>query len=121
MSLTERHPYYINALCDEIWAECGSVPTVEAVRQCWDFIIEGERSDLVKDFLGLSDNQRKIAIHIANYGGKELFSSESAKTMSIASGSLRTAVNTLLEKDFIERIGGGYGLVVPAYKEILKY
>ena len=119
MNLTERHPYYINALCDEIWSECDSFPTVEQVNDCWKYIVDSEHSDLVKDFLGLSDNQRKVAMYIANYEGKSVHSSEAAITMSIAAGSLTTALSALLEKDFIEKTAKGYRLIVPVYKEIL--
>lgn len=121
MDATERHPYYVNALCDEIWAECDNFPSMDNVAKCWDTIVEGERSDLVKDFLGLSDNQRKVLIHIANYGGVELFSSQSFIQMEIPPGSLHLAVTTLLERDFIERIDNNYRLIVPIYRVLLKY
>ncbi len=121
MNVTEHHPYYVNALCDEIWSECDECPDVFKVRECWDIIVDGERSDLIKDFLRLSNNQRKVLIHIANHGGKELFSSQSTKEMEIASGSLHTAVTTLLERDFIEHIGDSYELIVPIYRSLLKY
>lgn len=121
MRLTERHPYYVNALCDEIWSECEKCPDVKQVNACWDIIVDGERSDLIKDFLRLSDNQRKVLIHVANRGGKELFSSHSSKEMDIAPGSLHTAVTSLLERDFIERTGDSYELIVPIYRSLLLY
>lgn len=120
MDVTEHHPYYVNALCDEIWAECDKCPDVVKVKECWNIIVDGERSDLIKDFLRLSDNQRKVLIHIANHGGKELFSSESSKAMEIAPGSLHTAVATLLEKDFIEHVDDCYELIVPIYRLLLQ-
>ena len=120
MHLTGQHPYYVNALCDEIWCECDDVPTVEAVNDCWKGVVESERSDLVKDFLSLSDNQRRIAMYIANTDGNEIFSGSAAKEMSIAPGLLSATLNALIEKDFVEKIGNVYRLVVPAYKEILR-
>ena len=120
MQLTEQHPYYINALCDEIWCECDNIPSLEDIENCWQGVVESERSDLVKDFLSLSDNQRRIAIHIANIGGNEIFSGDAAKEMSIAPGSLSATLSALIEKDFVERVGDKYRLVVPAYKSILK-
>lgn len=120
MTVTERHPYYVNALCDEIWSEFETIPSRENILDSWDIIIEGERSDLVKDFLRLSDNQRKILIHIANFTGEKLFSLESSNEMGMAPGSLHTAVSVLLERDYIERINDTYGLVVPVYKQLLK-
>lgn len=122
MQLTERHPYYVNALCDEIWSECETSPDIKKTKECWDIIVDGERSDLIKDFLRLSDNQRKVLIHLANHGGKELFSNHSSKEMDIAPGSLHTAVASLLEKDFIERTAdNSYELIVPIYRTLLVY
>ncbi|MDF1655686.1 MAG: ATP-binding protein [Coxiellaceae bacterium] len=119
ISLTERHPYYMNALCDEIWAESQKIPSTEMVKACWQIVIESDKSHLIKDFLRLSDNQRKALIHISTYGGKELFSSKSIKSMDIPSGSLMRAVSTLLENDFIEQANGKYHLIIPIYRNLL--
>ena len=71
-------------------------------------------------FHKLSDNQRKVLIHIANHGGESIFSSQSGKQMDIPVSSLPSAVEALVEKDFIEKIDGQYILVVPVYKDILR-
>jgi hypothetical protein len=119
MDLTERHPYYVNALCDELWADCESCPDTVQVAACWHVIVEGERSDLIKDFLRLSVNQRKALIYLANNTGDALFSQEASRAMAIAPGSLHAAVAILLEKDFIELHGRTYRLVIPLYRVIL--
>lgn len=119
MALTQRHPYYVNALCDEVWSENSTLPSVNKIQFCWDYVVESERSDLIKDFLSLSDNQRRVLIHLANLGGSYLFSHQSAQKMSIPVSSLPSAIEVLLEKDFIEKVGDQYALVVPAYKDIL--
>ena len=121
MNLSERHPYFVNALCDEIWNECDSVPSITKVHECWSIIVEGERSDLIKDFLQLSDNQRKVLMHIANYSGKGLFSSQTFDAIKMAPGSVHTAVTTLMERDFVEKVGDDYRLIVPAYRDLLQY
>ena len=121
MELTQRHPYYINALCDEIWSEHESPPDVKQVQACWDYVVESEKSDLIKDFLNLSDNQRKVARHIANYGGADLYSKASLNQMDMQSSSLNAALINLIERDFIEKVGDNYRLVVPAYRDLLKY
>lgn len=121
MELTQRHPYYINALCDEIWSEHESPPDVKQVQACWDYVVESEKSDLIKDFLQLSDNQRKVLMHIANHSEKDLFSSQTFNTIKMAPGSVHTAVTTLIERDFVEKVGDNYRLIVPAYRDLLKY
>lgn len=121
MQLTERHPYYVNALCDEIWSEIKTLPAVSNIENCWEYVIESERSDLIKDFLNLSDNQRKVLIHLANFGGENIFSNSSSKQMDITTSSLPSAIEALIEKDFIEKIDAHYTLVVPVYKSLLKH
>lgn len=121
MMLTERHPYYINALCDEIWSETQTIPTIDNVNECWEYVIEGERSDLIKDFLNLSDNQRKVLIQLANVGGENIYSNSASKQMDIPVSSLASAIEVVLEKDFIEKIGTRYSLVVPVYKWLLRH
>ena len=119
MILSERHPYYVNYLCDELCAECESVPTLADVNMAWDLVIEEERSDLLKDFSSLPDNQRKVMKYIANYGGQLLYATEIAKKMDISSNSISKTILTLLEKDYIEKVDNGFRLVVPVYKNIL--
>lgn len=50
MICSERHPYYVNYLCDVLWSECTKIPTVSDVDHCWKSVVEEERSDLLKDF-----------------------------------------------------------------------
>tara|TARA_R110002167_G_scaffold9519_8_gene43371 strand:- start:2151 stop:3272 length:1122 start_codon:yes stop_codon:yes gene_type:complete len=120
MDLTERHPYYVNFLCDEIWSESAKSPNINDVNTAWETIVGSEKSDLIKDFLNLSDNQRKLLIFMANYDSSEIFSNQSSIEMGIPSGSINRVVSTLIEKDFIEHNGSQYSLVVPAYNTLLK-
>lgn len=119
MELTERHPYYVNYLCDALCSDCESLPTLADVEKAWDSVVDEERSDLIKDFSSLANNQRRVMIHIANYGGVNIFSTESAKKMDISVNSISRAVSTLIEKDYIEKSGTEYRLIVPAYRPLL--
>ncbi len=119
MSLTERHPYYVNYLCDVVFSECETPPTLEDINMAWHTVVEEEQSDLIKDFALLSDNQRKLLRYIANHGGHALHSTEAAKLADISNNSLSRAISSLVEKDYIEKIGNIYRLVVPAYQALL--
>jgi uncharacterized protein len=119
MQLTERHPYYVNYLCDVIWSSEEKSPDVAAVQRAWSEVCEEEMSDLVKDFLSLSDNQKKVMKYIVNQGGSHLYSSDAAKIMDIPQGSVRGAVEQLLEKDFIQKQDSHFNIIIPLYKEIL--
>ncbi len=119
MTLTERHPYYVNYLCDELLSECDILPTLEDVESAWSMVIEEEQSDLIKDFSALSDNQRKLMRYIANHDGQTLYGHDVAQKADIPSNSLSRTISGLIEKDYIEKIGQDFRLIVPAYKYLL--
>lgn len=119
MLVTERHPYYINYLCDELWSESDKTPSVASVDHAWNMVVEEERSDLLKDFSSLSENQRKIMVYLSNYGGGNLYSDDAAKKMDMPVSSISRAVSTLIEKDYVEKSKEGYRLIVPAFKMFL--
>lgn len=120
MELSDRHPYYINYLCDELCSMCESTPNVETIVNAWEAVIEEERSDLLKDFSTLTANQRKIMIYLSNQNGDKLFSSESTHKTGVGPSSTGRALESLIEKDFVEKINETYRLIVPAYKQLLK-
>jgi uncharacterized protein len=119
MRLTEQHPHYVNHLCDVLWSVEKSLPDVDGVRRAWDEVCEEERSDLIKDFLALSDNQKKVMKYIATAGGDNLYSSAAAKVMDIPQGSVRGAIEQLVERDFIQKQEELFLLVNPLYRKIL--
>ena len=120
MRLSDQHPHYVNHLCDVLWSSTKKLPNVHTVQQAWHEVCEEERSDLVKDFLSLSENQKKIIKYIATASGSNLYSSDAAKIMDIPQGSVRGAIEQLVEKDFILKQDEQFILVIPVYKEILK-
>jgi uncharacterized protein len=119
MQLSERHPYYVNYLCDELWSQMDKMPTVADVDEAWSMVAEEERSDLLKDFFALPENQRKLLIYFANDGGN-IYSSAAARKMEIPTSSISRAISALVEKDFLESSKPGYRLIVPVYKKILR-
>jgi uncharacterized protein len=121
MLISEQHPYYVNSLCDEIWSGSKCLPNQEKIIECWDYIVEGEKSNLIKDFLNLSDNQKKVIRHIVNSGSEDIYSKKSLQNMDIQSSSLGSALTVLEQADFIEKNGKKYNLIVPVYKKLIKY
>lgn len=119
ISLTERHPYYINYLCDTLFSDNEKAPKAVDADKAWIKVIEEEKSDLLKDFFSLTHNQRAIMRHIATHGGASLFSSASSKTMDISVNSISRAIESLLEQDYIEKNEDQYRLIIPAYKNLL--
>ncbi len=119
MCLSDRHPYYVNLLCDQLWSKQGMPKSKKSVNEEWDYLIEGERSELIKDFLQLSENQKIVLVHIATQNSLNFFSSENLEKMGLALSSAKSAVYALEEKDFIEKRDDNYAVIIPVYKKIL--
>lgn len=120
MGLSERHPYYVNYLCDILWSEHKVIPEVNHVDEAWDIVVEEERSDLLKDFFMLTENQRKLLIYIASQNAETIYSDEAAKQMDLPISSISRGLNSLIEKGYIEKTHEQYQLIVPIYKKLLK-
>jgi Fic family protein len=119
MELSERHPYYVNYLCDVLCSLYESIPTSTDVEKAWERVVHEERSDLIKDFSSLSKNQRTLMIHIATQGSEEIYSAETSRKTGIATSSISRAISSLLEQDYIEKIDSHYRIITPTYKMLL--
>jgi len=123
MTLTERHPYYVNNLCDSLWSLYDKLPDQKAVDAAWQSVIEADRSDLLKEFYSISDNPKKLLIYLAvQHSSKHenLYSTEIAKCIGMPTTSIAKALQLLLSKDFIEEAGKGtYRVINPVYKFVL--
>jgi hypothetical protein len=62
MDITEQHPYYVNYLCDELWSQNDKLPSLAKVNEAWKMVLEEDRSDLLKDFFLLSENQKSAGL-----------------------------------------------------------
>lgn len=123
MTLTEHHPYYVNNLCDSLWSLYDKLPDPQAVDSAWQLVIEADRSDLLKEFYGISDNPKKLLIYLASQHvnpHETLYSIETAKRIGMPTTSVAKALQILLSKDFIEEAGkGAYRVINPVYKFVL--
>ena len=66
MTLSGRHPYYVNYLCDIIW-ENETYPDINDVQKAWSLLVEEEWSDALKEISILSLAQRKFLKFIAQH------------------------------------------------------
>lgn len=65
LSITNRHPFYVNALCARLW-ERNSLPTIKAIDNAWEELVEEDRSLVTGKVLRLSASQRAMLKAIAN-------------------------------------------------------
>lgn len=120
MQVTERHPYYVNYLCDYLWAMHNKEPSVADVNAAWIKIIEEEKSDLLKEYFSIPDNQKKLLRYIALHPEQSLYTVEASKKMEIPTTSIPYALNALINKDLIELWSSKhYHVINPAFMALL--
>lgn len=101
MIYTERHPFYINALCGRLWQRCTKLPTIAEVEKIWQQFIATNKSTIITDLLGLSLNQKKVINGLSNAPSKEVSGKDFVLKVKLSSSSILQAVEVLLAKDII--------------------
>lgn len=114
ISLSERHPFYLNKLCDRIWTYYDKKqPSIDEVTLTWNEILEEEKSDSVKEISLLSAGQKNVALLIAKKETEQLTSKHSMMELQMTSSSIITALEGLEEKDIIEKEKDQYQIINP--------
>jgi len=117
MNVTERHPYYLNKLCDQLWASCPSQPpTVEKVVRCWMAILQEDKSDAIKEISLLSLGQKNVLKQLTNDSVQYLTGKQSMLALQMTSSSIMTAIEGLEEKDVIEKVNDRYHIINPVVR-----
>ncbi len=116
--LTERHPYYMNVLCDKILSYCENrAPTSLDVTRLWQDYIFQEKSKTAKDLSSLSTSQKKLLIVISKGATKDLTSKATLHALDFSSAAIIKSLKLLEEEDYINRtIHGEYFMVDPLIK-----
>lgn len=118
MFLTERHPYYMNVLCDKLWSACdNNSPTRALVAKLWQEYIFQEKSKISKELSALSTSQKKLLIAIASGEKRDFSSKSSLHALDFSSATVVKSLKLLEEEDYVYRtMEGDYFLVDPLIK-----
>lgn len=117
ISLSERHPYYLNKLCDRLWAyHSQKPPSLKAVTEAWMEILEEEKSDAIKEISLLSLGQKNVLLTIARGESTLLTSKKTIISLQMPSSSILAALEALEEKDVIEKDHNRYQIINPVIK-----
>lgn len=117
ISLTERHPFYLNKLCDKLWTYYEKkLPTMHEIKKTWNEILTEEKSDAIKEISLLSLGQKNVVLQIANNPSMQLTSKQSMLALRMTSSSVITALAGLEEKDIIEKEENQYQIISPVIK-----
>jgi AAA+ ATPase superfamily predicted ATPase len=117
---SERHPFYLNKLCDRLLAYYHNTPpTAAAVNKTWQIILEEDKSDAVKEISLLPIGQKKVLLQIAKGATTNISAQNNLLSMQMSSSSVFTALEGLDEKDIIERLGNRYKIINPIVKHFV--
>lgn len=117
LHLTKRHPYYVNALCRQLWKNT-NLPTVLSVQKTWFDYVETQENWITDDLARLSPNQRNILAALAYIPTNEPYSQEFCDRVKMGASSVKASLQPLLKDDFIYR-ENEYKIVDPALETYL--
>lgn len=98
--LTECHTYYVNALCRKLW-KLEDAPSAMQVRELWQQIIEDQYPWIADDIGALSANQRLILAALSDQPTNVIQGQTFCKKVGLIPASVKRAIDTLMEKDFV--------------------
>lgn len=124
-TVTERHPYYMNVICNALWKdfeEKNSPPTSDTVKKYWQDYIHTERTRISRELSYLSFGQRKILTAIAFGHTTEVTGKLFLQKVGVTGPSVITAMDVLEQHDLVGRKEDGHYFVVdPLMKASLQY
>jgi uncharacterized protein len=114
LELTQRHPYYMNLLCQIVWEE-EKLPTDKQIHKAWFYYLNERRQYLSEELLNLSPNQRTVLRAFSENNIKEPYANEFVSSIGIPPTSVKQALRVLMNKDFIYKHDDDhYRIVDPA-------
>lgn len=119
LTLTEQHPFYVNALCHKLWQN-KEIPSLEMIQIAWDWYISTYKSMITSDILNLSANQRKIIQALSRQPENEPYSASFCAKTKVSLSSVKQSLEALIKKDVVYlNTEKRYTLVDPALRYYL--
>jgi len=102
LNITRCHPYYVNALCRQLWKMPHS-PKIHVVQKVWFDYIETQTNWITDDLGKLKPNQRNILAALAYQPIEEPYSNSFSERVKIGASSIHKSLDILIENDFVYR------------------
>jgi len=116
----EGHPHFTQYFAAQAWDVLagGAVEARELATAWKDRVVSSLDGAFRMFFDGLSTRQRRVLLHLASRGSEGLFSEEVRRQHGLgSSSSVSGATKALVERDVLEKLGGGrYRFVDPALR-----
>ncbi|EGQ9742363.1 hypothetical protein FWP33_07495 [Vibrio parahaemolyticus] len=120
LSLSECHPYYVNAICSDLWL-LPSLPDLDDVAQVWQEVVDMAEREEKGLILSLSTNDKKLLSGIARGINEKLQSKDAYTKMNLAPSSVKRSLESLINKDLVEKSEDGtYRVINPVIAEIAR-
>ncbi|MDF1759930.1 MAG: ATP-binding protein [Coxiellaceae bacterium] len=120
--LTERHPFYINALCRELWLEDNPPKTTKKAEAVWRQFVTAHRNLIVAPIISLPLNQKKLIKLLSCEPEAKPYSADFSIKAGLSTASIRRSIEALLLKDIIYHNDGSiYTVLDPAISYYFKY
>ncbi|MFM8454221.1 MAG: AAA family ATPase [Gammaproteobacteria bacterium] len=122
LKLTERHAYYVHALCGRLWNNLSNPPEIQDVENYWQDFVYEQRTEIRKELTNLGVAQLKVLLAIANDNAKEPMSHASQISLNLTSSAISNALDKLESRDYIEkREDNLWHIIDPMLKSALLY
>lgn len=108
ITLTERHPFYLNVLCNELWLSDKAPKSPEQVELIWKNFIIQHKSVIISDIVSLPLNQKKIVRELSYQPEQEPYGAKFIVKSGMAAASIRRVFDALMIKDIIYRDESSY-------------
>lgn len=103
LDLTELHPYYVNVLCEKLFA-INKLPNAIDVIQAWNLTCTEEQGSIARDVEFLTPKQKSLLAAIARHPGlKEVTAKEFIQKLNMTPRGASLGIKTLLRHDLIEK------------------
>ena len=121
MTLSNRHPYYVNYLCDILWETSHQLPKIIDIENAWANVVIEEWSDALRELSDLPIGQKKLLKLLANHSVKNIQSQKTCIAISMPASSISTSLRVLIEKDYVEQNENGrYNIINPLLFAVLR-
>jgi len=111
LTLTARHPFYVNALCSRLWTE-PEPPKPEAVALAWSMVVDEQMPVLRNDFARLSPTQKAILNQLAHCPEAYVTGSGFLNRLGKALSTVRDAFGYLKNMDMVYQNDAGLWAVM---------
>ncbi len=119
LSLSERHPYYVNLICNRLWMD-DELPTIEKIEQLWKQYLESEKAIFITELSSLANNQKTVLLTLAKKPTKQPFHVDYLSMTGLSISSQKQALNKLILKDYVYTNDEGITCVLdPALKDYI--